>query len=173
MASWHHLKREEDIVPFGYKIKAAGSFDFQELYQELQRWVTYNGYTWQETKYRIVENPGGSKQVEIKWICPKEIDDYITFTIKMDLQVFHSDIEANVDGVKKKLNKGSYEFRLGAKYEKDWDVWENRMFGNIMKLIYEKILIRKRIEAFEDMLFAEVHELFNEIKAYMKLYGTE
>jgi hypothetical protein len=180
-------KQSIDIIGFGYKIKAGGMLDFEELYQELQRWFTYMGYTWQETKYRVIENPDGSKQVELKWVCPKEVDDYVNFEIRMDLQVFHSDIEANVDGVKKKLQNGGFEFRLGAKYEKNWkEFWiphkkilnekdEDMAVGfkRFKKDIYERVLIKDRIEAYEAQLYTEAHMLFDEIKAYMKLYGAQ
>ncbi len=172
-------KQKVDIVPAGYKIKAGGMFDFEEMYQELQRWFTYNGYTWQETKYRVVENPDGSKQVELKWVCPRKIDDYVTFVITMDLQVFHSDVEANIDGVKKKLQKGGYEFRFGSSYEKNWkEFWmdeKGQQFRPLMKWFkefYEKVMVKGRLESYDALLYTESHMLFSEIKAYMQLYGS-
>ena len=117
----------------------------------------------------------------------EEVDDYVNFEIRMDLQVFHSDIEANVDGVKKKLQNGGFEFRLGAKYEKNWkEFWiphkkilnekdEDMAVGfkRFKKDIYERVLIKDRIEAYEAQLYTEAHMLFDEIKAYMKLYGAQ
>lgn len=172
-----NTKAKIEIVPSGYKVKAAGMFDFEEMYQELQRWFTYNGYTWQETKYRVVENPDGSKQVELKWVCPRKVDDYVDFTITMDLQVFHSDVEANIDGAKKKLQKGGYEFRFGAYYEKNWKIWMDgkgqfKPFMKWFKNFYERVMIRDRMESYDALLYNEAHMLFSEIKAYMQLYGS-
>ncbi|RME54958.1 hypothetical protein D6777_02105 [Candidatus Woesearchaeota archaeon] len=164
------------IVPFGTKVKANAVLDFGEFYQELQRWFTYNGYTWQEVKYRVVENPDGSKQVELRWFGVRKLDDYVSAEIQMDLQVFHGDVEANIDGVKKKMQKGGFEFRLGSKLIKNWgDFWGSdklKGWAEWKKEIYERFLIKDRLLSFENIIGSDIMRLISEIKAYMKLYGA-
>lgn len=164
------IKAVSDVIPNGYQIKAGGIFNLQELYAELQRWFIHYGYDWKEIKYRNVDQPGGGKQVEIMWACEQEVDDYVTWVIKTHIQTFMSDTEIPVEGGKKKVNNGSIEFRFHAYMKKNIEIWDKHWWGNLGKVIYEKILAKQRLGDYEDQLYGDAQNLFSEIKAHLQLY---
>lgn len=172
------------LIPDAYKIKAGGVFDLEELYTELVRWFEFNGYTWRETKYRVVEMPNGLSQIEIKWECEKQPvkGEYLTYILNMQWQAFVSEVEVSADGVKKKMNKGSIEFRFGSVLKRNVKAFspdekdaKNRIFmkggfGEFIMAIYEQFVIRKQVDYYKGYFFGETQKLFDEIKAFLQLY---
>lgn len=157
------------IIPPDHKIKSAGMFDLKELYLEVYRWFTHNGYAWKETKYRNAEQPNGVKLIEIWWKGIKKKEDYMTFVIEMNMQAFVTDAEGTREGAKVKLSKGTVEFRSGAYIEKNMEMWGKKPGGLLWAKLYE-IMIRDRIEKYKEELYIEAHKLFNEVKTYLELY---
>ncbi len=159
------------VVPSGYKIKGQGLYDIKELYMEIYRWFNHYEYAWKETKYRHVEKPGGEMQIEIWWKGVKEVDDYCKFVIELQMQAFVRDVEAEKKGIKQKLQKGSIEFRTGAYIQKNVKKFGKGQVGLVFAKLYE-ILIRNRLEKYQELLYTEAHKLYGEIKAYLEFYGT-
>ncbi|HII15758.1 MAG TPA: hypothetical protein HA362_05605 [Nanoarchaeota archaeon] len=152
----------------GYKIKATTIFDAGELYESLNRWYTQKGYDWKEVRYKSVELASGPQQTDVTWECTKKLDDYTSFVVEMVAQIIVTEVEVALpNNVKKKSNKGYVEMKFTANIVKNTKVWEGRHFGHLMGLIYEKILIRKRLEEYEKAMFAEIHLLFNEVRLYL------
>lgn len=178
------LPAEIIIVPDGYKIKSGGIFDLEELYIELVRWFEFSGYAWKETKYRVVELPNGVKMTEIKWECDKKGTDYLSYNFLMYWQAIVSDIEVNVDGVKKKMNKGSIELKFEGKMKRNKEAFvpvrgseeETKRilvkggFGKLLWLIYDRIIIKNQVDYWKSQFFGESQKLFDEIKAFLQLY---
>lgn len=159
---------EKKAIIEAYKIKAATVFDMSELYESMQRWFEHKGYDWKEVRYKHVDMPDGRTLTEIGWECTKKIDDYVSFVVTMGAQITLSDVEVNMpNNVKKKMNKGTIEAKFGAYLKKNVSVWEKRALGHLLGLIYEKILIRKRLEEYEKAMFAEIHTFFDEVRLYL------
>ena len=112
--------------------------------------------------------------VELKWECPKKPsgEDYVTYHISLHWQAFLKDVEVNVENIKKKMNKGSVELRFEVFLKKDIKVWTEKPLGKLLGTVYEKILIRDRLDKHEELLFAEAHQLFDEIRAFLQIYGA-
>lgn len=162
------LEPKKEIVPDGYKIKANGIFDFEELYQEMQRWFIHTGYSWKETRY-LVSDQGQNRLSEISWLCIKKIDEYMTYKFEAYIKVNVSEVEVTIENAKKKTNKGSIEFRFRGDMEKNVAIWNKKFMGHFLGLIYEKVLIRNRLGDNEDKLKAESQRFFNEIKSYLQI----
>ncbi|MBI4447842.1 hypothetical protein HY643_02585 [Candidatus Woesearchaeota archaeon] len=158
------------IVPDGYKIKSTGVFDLPDLYLEIYRWFRHFTYAWKETKYRNIDQPDGGKQIEIMWFCERKVDDYVTFVITLHLQAFVKDTEGMKGGVKTKMQGGSVEFRAGAYMKKKVEIWESKPMGDLLGRIYEKILIKERLDNYEEEIYIDTHKLFDEIKAYLQMH---
>lgn len=163
------LDDKEEIIPNGYKIKASPVFDFEELYIEMQRWFVHFGYDWKETRYLISDQPNGKRLSEISWECTKKVDEYITYTFNIDMKATLAEVEVNVENVKKKMNKGSMEFRFKGMMHKNVKIWEQKIFGQFLRAIYEKILIKNRLDDSEDALLDESNRFFDEIKTYLNI----
>ncbi|MBI5872133.1 hypothetical protein HZB88_03535 [archaeon] len=169
------IEEEREVIPTTHKIKVKGVFDLNDLYLECHRWFEHYAYTWKEVEYKQTENPDGTKSVEIWWECTRQIEDYITFLIELQFQCLgYSEVEAKTDTGIKKMQKGTMEFRGGAKIVFDVGVWHKngdkkddwKPFGQLMARIYHT-LIYKKIDEYEDILFAEVHKLYNEIRNFL------
>lgn len=179
------IPEEIVLIPDAYKIKAGGVFDLEELYTELIRWFEFNKYEWRETKYRHAEMPNGLAQIEIKWECKKEGNDYLAYELSMHWQAFISEVEVNVDGIKKKMNKGTIELRFGGKLkrnikafmpDKDSDEYKKRIFlkgafGRFIFTIYDQIIAKSQIDYYKGFFFGESQKLFDEIKAFLQIYA--
>jgi len=53
--------------------------------------------------------------------------------------------------------------------KKKTDIWKDKMFGEFLGLVYEKILIKKRLDEYEKALYNEAHKLFGELRAYLQI----
>ncbi len=159
------------IIPNGYKIKWGGLFDLEEVYNEMYRWFMHYDYDWKETKYRVIDMPGGGKQIEIKWQLSRKPDDYSKYVFNVHIQVFGSEAEVNVDNIKKKMYKGSLEYRVEAHIERNGKVWRDSFWGKAQRHIYEKAIIRSRLELQEEEFFVECQKFFSELKSFLSMYG--
>ena len=179
------LPEEIPLIPDGYKIKSGGIFDLEELYTEMERWFEFGGYSWRETKYRVAEMPNGLSQIEIKWECEKKGSEYLTYYLSMHWQAFVTEVEVNVDGIKKKMNKGSIEFRFEGKLKRNVEAFSPKedspeakkrfllkgSFGKFIMAIYDKVIIKNQVDYYKGFFFGESQRLFDEIKAFLQLYS--
>lgn len=167
------IKEKIEVMPSSHKIKVKAVLELDDLYKECYRWFEHFGYAWREVQYSQIENPNGTKSTEIFWECTREVEDYITFFIELQFQILgYSEVEVKFNGGTKAMQKGTMEFRGGAWIVKKTEAWKNekggwKPFGQLMARIYD-ILIRAKLEDYEDILFDEVHRLYNEIRTYLK-----
>ncbi len=160
-----------EVIPFGYKIKSSGKtiFDMHELYKALIYWFEYNHYEWKETSFLNEEQPGGGKHIEITWECIKNVSPYINFVIKLEFLLFLGDVEIEMNGKKIKKDIGSVEVRTGATIIKG-ESWEKSKGITFLRNVYERYLIRERIENYKKDLYTEAHKLYDEIKAFLEMH---
>ena len=158
------------IIKEGYKIKSKGVFNIEDLYLELYLWFQHHGYAVKELEYRIVYRPDGVKHTEVLWQNTRVVDEYTSFTITLNLSTDLSEAEVTLEGGKKVTRqKGTLEFRSGARIDRKVDVWEGKVLGNVQAKVYE-LLIRDRLRAQKVELYTEAHKLYDELKAFMMLY---
>lgn len=158
------------IIKDGYKIKAKGVYNLEDLYVELNQWFTHMGYKWKELEYKVVAGKAGSQHLEILWEGEKEVDGYTTYIIRLNLGADISDAEVTLDGgAKVKRQKGALEFRSEAYIKREIGVWKGKFMGNQLAKLYE-ILIRDRLRAQSGELYGEAHKLYDELKAFMMIY---
>jgi len=164
---------EKDKI-FTGKVKHKGIFDYPELYRFCYKWLTEKDYWVVEKKYSEKVTPGG-KEVEIEWDSSKKVSDYFRFKLKVDWRIIGmKDIEVQKDGEKLPMNKGSFEIKLGATLEKDYESrWEKNPFLKFLRGIYDKYIIRGRIEQYEAKLYGEGDEFLAQVKAFLALVGTK
>ena len=72
---------------------------------------------------------------------------------------------------KRKTNKGDVEMRFDAWLELDYEgKWEGNPVTKFVRDIYNKLVIKSRIEDYQAELHEELYELIGEIKSYLNLY---
>lgn len=158
------------VIKDGYKIKAKGVYNLEDLYVELNQWFEHMGYAWKEIEYKVIMGKGGFQRLEILWQGTKKVTDYTSFVIRLNLGADISEVEVTLDnGGKVKRQKGALEFRSEAYILHNRDVWKDKIMGNQLAKLYE-ILIKDRLQAEFGQLYGEAHKLYDELKAFMMIY---
>lgn len=154
------------------KVVHAGIFDFKTFYNYLYDFFTYYQYAVIEKKYSEKIKPEG-KDVEIEWLCLRKISDYFRFRIKVAIRILGMvTVEMQRDGIKTKRDKGEIEIKFSSALERDYEhKWETNPISKFLRGIYDKYIIKTRIEAYEDNLAAEVEEAIAQVKSFLALEG--
>ena len=80
--------------------------------------------------------------------------------------------EVEIDGVKRKMNKGRIEVKISSILEKDYENrWEGRPFIKFLRTLYDRYLVPARTERYEVQLIGEADELVAQLKSYLTLTG--
>lgn len=162
---------EKDEI-FSGKVKQKGVFDFKELYRFAYTWIVDKGYFLSEKTYSEKVGAEG-KEIEIEWEAKRKISDYFRFVLKVKWRIIGmKDADAERDGVKVTINKGLPEIEVKGVLEKDYSgKWEGSPFFKFLRGMYDRYLIRSRIESYEDKLFGDADEFLAQVKAFLSLEG--
>jgi len=160
---------ETDMI-YETKIKHSGLFDFKELYKFVHEWFASYQYVVAEKKYEEKIQPEG-KDIEIEWVCFRKISDYFRFQIKIAYRIIGLvTVEVQKGNIKTKMNKAQLEISFKAFLEKDYEnKWEVNPFTKFLRGVYDKYIIKSRIEEYEDKIATEVDEAVAQVKAFLAL----
>jgi hypothetical protein len=160
---------EKDQV-YKEKIKQAGLFDFKEFYSFVYDLLNGQEYDISEKKYseKIV---GEAKEIEIKWEATRRISDYFKFMIKLDWFITGMrKVKVKREGKEIEMNSGSVEINFKAILVKDYENrWEGEPFWKFLRGIYDRYVIRSRIEDYEEKLIIEVTEAISQCKSFLAI----
>ena len=162
---------EKDVVYKG-KVKHKGLFDFPEIYRFCYEWMIERDYLVTEKTYSEKITPGG-KELEIIWEARRKISDYFRFVMKVKWRVFGmTTVEIEENGKKLKMDKGQVELKIEATLEKDYEHrWENNAFTKFLRGVYDRYIIRGRIDQYEGKIFVEADEFIAQIKSFLAISG--
>ena len=160
---------EKDILYKG-KIKHGGIFNFKDLYSFLYEWLTNEGYFINEKSYSE-KVAGDSKEIEVKWEAKKKVSDYFQFMINMNWRILGmKKATVKKEGKELTMDTGSLEISFTVTLVKDYEErWENQPFWKFMRGIYDRYIIRTRIEEYGKKAILELNELINQCKAFLEL----
>ncbi len=163
---------QRDIIVPHIKIKDRSIFNLDELYKLLLRWFELHNYDFQEQEYRDEDLGEGKKHLEIKWYAEKKIDDYFKFVMEINFFIIGLEsVEIEREGVKHKTNRGEIEMRTKAYILKDWQAkFEQTALMKFLRDVYDKYIIRARIEGYEGELYEETYKILDEFKAFLNLH---
>jgi hypothetical protein len=155
------------------KLDHTGIFNFSELYAFMHTWLKNELYGVNEEKYGEKVS-GNARDITFEWKAKKKLSDYfwIEHTIKIDITGL-TDVEVEIDGKKKKMNKGKIAMEIKGVLIKDpkntWD--ETKPFYKFLREAYDKYIIPKRVDAMEIKVETDVRAFKDEVKAYLELTG--
>ena len=160
---------EQDKVISG-KFKHTGIFNFSELYDFIYDLLMDEQYKVREKKYseKIL---GESKTLEIEWECDRKVSDYFKFRIKIQYLVTGlKKVEVKKEEQKITMNSGAIEIKYAAIMIKDYESrWENQPVWKFLRGIYDRYIIRPRIDYYEDKLEDDLREFITQTKAFLAL----
>ncbi|MFH1307570.1 MAG: hypothetical protein ABIH72_01835 [archaeon] len=162
---------EKDVI-FTGKVKSSAIFDYKETYKFVYNALLDLSYFVEEKTYTEKITSAG-KEIEIEWFAKRKISDYFRFLLKVKWRVMDLvDVEVEENGRKRKMNKGSVEVKITATLEKDYEHrWENNAFTKFMRGLYDKYIIRSRVDMYEDKITEETEEVLAQVKSWLSLEG--
>lgn len=166
---------EKEVVAKELKIKQKAVFDMGELYQVMFRWFSQHNYDFQEKQYMEKKNPDGGKNLEIKWIATRKINDYVKYQIDIIFKMVNLvEVEVEVDGRKTNKHKANSEIEFNATLMKNYEnKWDKNAFLRFIREVYDMYIIRSRMEDYKAELYSEIYELIDEVKAFLNMYKFE
>jgi len=162
---------EKDRV-FKGKIKQKGIYNFKDFYDFLFTYLMDENYDVFEKKY-TEKISGDSKDVEIIWIATREVSDYFRFEIEVHWLILGmKKIKVKKEGEELTMDSGTMELNFTAVLQKDFEnKWENNSFFKFLRGIYDRYIIKSRIDDYEIKLFEEVNEIIAQAKSFLAIEG--
>ena len=155
------------------KIEFSGLFDFKALYSFAHSWFKEGRYGVTEEKYSEKVTKENKKDIEIEWLASKDISDYFKVENKIKFEISGlSEVEAEIDGKRKKMNEGRISIEITGTLIKDKDSkWDTSPMYRFMRDVYNKFIIPFRINELKGELTNDVISFKEEIKAFLDLTG--
>lgn len=158
------------VVP-SLVLREEAVFDMKEVYKMMRSWYELHGYNFMEKEYEDVSK-AEAKDIKIKWVAEKKVDDYTKFVIEQKITVKnHKNIQLEKNGKLIALVKGSLQIifiaYLQGNYEGKWAV---NPFRRFVRGVYDKFFLTDRIKHYQNELKEETYSIFNEVKSYLALY---
>ncbi len=163
---------EKDTI-FSSNIKHTGLFSFKDYYKFCYDWLREEtGLDINEDKY-VEKLAGDAKTIEVEWTGTRKVTDYFKFEIKVAFRVDNmKNVEVTQNAKKIKMNDGALKTTVKGTLVRDYDgKFEKSAFKKFLRSIYEKWIIKSRIDQFEAKLFGDCDDFLNQGKAYLDLEG--
>jgi len=162
---------EKDLI-IKEKVEHTGVFDFSGLYGFAHGWLKYEEYGIVEEEYSEKVS-GNAREIIVKWKASKQISDYfkIEDAIKFEVRDM-TDVEVEIDGKKKKMNKGKVTIEIKGSLVRDPESgWAGNASLTFFRSVYDKFIIPGRIHDMQVKTEADVKAFKEEIKSFLELSG--
>lgn len=162
---------EKDLV-VKEKVEGNGIFDFPAFYSFAHGWLRYEEYIVIEDEYSE-KYSGNTRDVVFKWTALKQLSDYFKVEIKLKFEVRElTDVEVEIDGKKKKTNKGKVTVEMKGTLVKDPEShWEGTPWYKFLRETYDKYIIPKRVDDMKDKVAGDIRSYKEELKSALDLSG--
>ena len=154
------------------KLDYTGIFDFAAMYSFAYGWFKYEEYTVIEEEY-TEKVSGAIKEMVVKWKATKNLSDYfkIEYAIKFDLKGL-TDVEVEIDKIKKKMQKGKVSIEIKGTLVKDpFSNWEGNPFNKFLREMYDKYIIPGRVEGMQIKVIGDCRTFKDEMKRFFDTPG--
>ncbi len=156
------------------KIKYNGLGDFKAAYSFAHDWLKDRGFGVTEDEYSE-KITGDSKEISFKWSASKKVSDYFKVSLSIGWRIDGmKDVEVEIDGKKKNMNKFNLSIDIKGVLEKDTSgSWSGKPTHKFLKDLYHKFIIPERISQREDEVESAVDDFKEEMKAFFELTGRK
>ncbi len=159
---------------FSSSIKYDGVFSFKDFYKFCYEWVIEETRLdpFSEEKYEE-KIKGNEKDIVVEWVGKKEFTDYFRMDIKIKFELKPlKEIEVVQGGAKIKTNQGGVKITVKGDLVRDYEgKFEMSAFNKFLRSIYEKWVIKSRIEEYEGKVAKHCDDFLGQAKAYLDLEG--
>jgi len=157
--------REEEI--FDETISYSGIFDFEDLYKFIFKYWGDRSHYIRETKNYKDNEKGKIKIIEIA--SEGKISDYFKFKFKLKIKAPKIEKVLAKKGKKKvRMNKGKISIKMASKILYDYDGnWEKTPVHRFLREIYDKWVIKERVDKHKKMIIEESDEFIRKLKSFL------
>ena len=154
------------------KVAHSGIFDFSAFYSYAHSWFYEEGYGVVEDKYSE-KIAGNKKNLYIEWTVTKKLTDYFKIEYKLKYYIDNlTDVEVEIDGEKKSMNKGNVMVEMKGYLVKDYESkWEVSPIHRFLRDVYNKYVIPGRINDLSGKTIGDLQTFKDELKAFLELSG--
>lgn len=155
---------ETDYVVPGITIEKKGVFDLSEIYSVMKDIFSEKGYAIIEKVHKDEATEEG-KNLTIKWIADKDVDDYTKFMMEISIKG-----KVEKSNSKKDKVKGVISITFESYMERDPDnKWEESPSSKFMRALYDKYALKKKFSNYSKDLKDETYEIYYQMKSYLGL----
>lgn len=164
---------EKDRI-FKGNVKQKGIYNFKDLYEFLYDYLLDQNFDIFETKY-TEKVEGESKNLEIVWTATREISDYFRIEIRLHWFVFGmKKIKVKKEGKEITMDSGTIEIKMEGYLQKDFENrWENHPFWKFLRGLYDRYIIKSRVNDHEIKVFEETNEVATQAKSFLAVEGRK
>ena len=163
----------EKIELIKEKVTHNGLVDFTALYNYAYSWLKdEENYGVSETRYNEKVS-GNARDIDIEWNAYKNVSDYfsIDFKIKWEIRGL-AEVEVEIDGKKKKMNKGSVAVEVKGHLIRDRkSEWDASPFYRFIREVYNKYIVPTRVDILEDKVKDDVRKFVEVLKSIFEVIG--
>jgi hypothetical protein len=155
-------------------LEHSGIYGFSEVYEYLYLWFKEESYGVVEEKYNEKVS-GTTRDIAVEWKCSKSLSDYFKIDISVRIDAGGiSDVEVEIDGKKKKMNKGRLRIEFKGTLIRDPDSkWDASPLYRFLRDAYNKYIIPARVETQEDKVKKDISDVKEELKKFLDLQGRK
>ncbi len=150
----------------GQKITHTTPFNLNKLLNDIKTWYLYMKYDFTEREHTIKDLPRG-KEVEIKWLLSRNIDDYVQYHIDIHILIFDM---VKVKSGNQVLDIGDFLISFTAYLVFDYNKKLHSRFGKLLKYVYNNYIIKDRLDDYEDKLIDELKNIKKLVKESLEFY---
>ena len=156
------------------KIETSGIVDLNGLYENVWEWFRENKYNTLEANHTEKVAASG-KEIKIVWSGYKDPDDYVRFWIEVEMWILRAnDVMVEENGKKVRRQRGDLEVTFTSYFNKDYrHRFKSSAAGRFLRELYEKYLIKSKLEKREDDLIKETFRLQERAKLATRQFVRE
>lgn len=166
---------EKNSLIEGDKISYKGIFELRELMHLINNYLAQLGYDKRVTKneHQILEK---RKIIDVELKPWKKISDYIKYEMKILVSSDFEDVQIEIEGKEKIVQKGKISIKFDAVMMTDYEHnWETKPEYFFLRTIFNKWIYKSKLTQWDNLLKEHVHHLKTEISSFLNLgrYTTE
>ncbi len=153
---------------FGWvRLKHAGLYDLDTLLGAAKSWFMSKKYFIQEAEHTEAVK-GGGKEIVFLWQPFRDVTDYVRFKFEFQVIIYREvDVVVESDGKKVKMQQGDIEVRFRNSMVKNYRQTFRGPGKEFMRQTYEKYLIRRELDDYQNKLTGEGAEFWDVIKGVL------
>jgi len=165
---------EVQIVQKKKTISYSGLFNVNKFHKFLMQWFKDNEFHMYEERTQEQIFPSG-KEIIYNYKPYKDFTDFANAVIYLDVKMSNvNDVTVEVDGQKKKMQKGDINIDMTGLVETDYESkWETKPFYYFFKIVAEKFFLGGHRTYYDKYVIKKCQLLYEDIKAMLNVHSIK